>query len=104
MNSLLLFSILCTLYKLTIADTETIFNDPSNENRAADMQAVGRAGTTTATLVIIAACALLSWWIYGTFFIDRDVYFARKAERERVQLEQQQLTSMQFEQPISQLD
>lgn len=70
------------------ADTETIFNDAENENRAADLQAVRRAGTATATLVITSACALLAWWIYGTFFVDRDIYFARKVQRERVQLEQ----------------
>lgn len=56
-------------------ETETIFNDPRNENKAASEDAVTRAIYTSVVLCIVSFALLVAWWYYGTKRIDRDRLF-----------------------------
>lgn len=59
-------------------ETETIFNDPSNENKAASEDAVTRAIYTSVVLCTVSIILLVAWWYYGTKRIDRDRLFANR--------------------------
>ncbi|CAN8075419.1 unnamed protein product [Agarophyton chilense] len=62
-------------------ETETIFNDPTNENKAASADAVTRAIYTSVALCVVSAVLLVAWWYHGNKRVDRDQLFKHESWR-----------------------
>lgn len=79
-SSAVLFLLLCA----ACGDkTESIFNDPRNENNAAKIARVRKALRSCGQLIVISVVSLVLWWMYGVYYVDRDEYFQRLERKEK---------------------